>query len=260
MQICRRVSPFPRRNHDIALDSLRPLGLGERQLAARDAIGPVPEQVERVLGVQPRDVAGHEIHRAAGLKTLRPGFGRGFEIAEFLVDRAHSRGPERVAGLAGTGLHDIQPFALTLDFLQRELAFGRHLQQRKPVNRRIVLRRRSGIRCRHRGQVQHSAGRRLNFGRVHQAVAAHPNHVICSGKIRDNVSSSIVCNDDLGEFGRTVGCFRDNPDAGLRTIRSGHRANNIVAADADCRVGILLSVHPRQRNIQKCRDGDRCDA
>ena len=115
MQIGCRAAPIPHRNHDIALDALRPIGFRKRQFTGRDPVRPVSEEFERNLGVEPGDIAGHEVHRAAGLQAFRPGVGRVLEFAELLADRAHSRSSQRVARLAGATLDDGQPFTLAFD-------------------------------------------------------------------------------------------------------------------------------------------------
>ena len=56
------VAPIPGRDHDIALDALRPRRLGARQLALGDAIGPVAEIFERHAA----EFAGEQIdHQSA---------------------------------------------------------------------------------------------------------------------------------------------------------------------------------------------------
>jgi len=44
---------------------LRPLGLRERQFAGGDTIGPIGEELERDVCIEPRDIARHERPGAA---------------------------------------------------------------------------------------------------------------------------------------------------------------------------------------------------
>ena len=59
MQIRLGCRPVPQRDDDVAFDALRPRRLGRRQLAGGDAIGPLAEQLQRALRVEPADVRGH---------------------------------------------------------------------------------------------------------------------------------------------------------------------------------------------------------
>ena len=54
VQVVLVVHPVAQRDDDVALDTLRPRWLRERQLALGDALGPVPEVLERRPGRAPR--------------------------------------------------------------------------------------------------------------------------------------------------------------------------------------------------------------
>src|SRR5215475_15145298 len=97
MQIGCCAAPIPHRNHGITLDALRPIGFGEWKFTGSDPVCPVSEQSEGNLRIEARDIARHEIHRAAGLKSLGPCVGGVLKFPEFLTDRAHSRSSKRVA-------------------------------------------------------------------------------------------------------------------------------------------------------------------
>ena len=136
-----------------------------------------------------------------------------------------------------------------------KLALAGDLEHRIPVDRRIILRRRRGIRRRHRRQIEHLARRRLHLRRIDEPVAAHPDVVIRLRQIGHHVAALIVGDDDLGEFGGQVGRFRDHPDAGFRSLGAGDHAAEVGVADAD-RIGAAersgepgrpLRRPPRQR-------------
>src|SRR5207237_1116371 len=83
------------------------------------------------------------------------------ELAELLRQRARRLVAQRVAGEAAVGLDDVEPLALALQILghavalrpgTREVAGGRHRQQRIPIERRVILRRRLGVARRGRGR------------------------------------------------------------------------------------------------------------
>ena len=97
VQVGGWMAPIPQRDDDIALDALRPLGFGRGQLAGSDSIGPIPEHLERALGVELADVARHERHGSARLQAPRPCFRRVLELAELLGDRARPRSAKRMA-------------------------------------------------------------------------------------------------------------------------------------------------------------------
>jgi len=181
--------------------------------------------------VEPGDIARHETLRLPGLEATRPGLRGIRELAERLRDRPCSGGAERVAGLARAALHDVQPFALALDLLQWELARGRHVKHREPVDRRVVLRCRGLTRRLCRGQVQQPAWRRLHAGRVDQPVAAHPHVVVRLRQIRQDVPPAVIGDDDLRELRRQVRRLRDDPYPSLGATGTTDDPANIVAVD-----------------------------
>ena len=105
-----------------------------------------------------------------------------------------------------------------------ELALGRHLHQRQPVRRRVVLRRRGRRARRHRLEVERLAGRGLRLRRIDQPVAADPDAVGGLGQIGHQVAPAVVGDDDLHERRRQIARLGDDPDAGLGSGRAGHRA------------------------------------
>ena len=97
VEIGRRVAPVPQRDNDVAFDTLRTFGLREGQLTGGNTVGPVGEQSQRDVGIEPSNVACHECTRTPGLKTPRPRIHRLVEHTEFLRDSAHSFCTEGVA-------------------------------------------------------------------------------------------------------------------------------------------------------------------
>ena len=172
-----------------------------------------------------------------------------------------------MTSVAAIGLDDVQPLALALQSRRHAIATGsrageqalvRDLKQGIPEDRRIIFRRSRRVRCRRRGQVYDIAGRSPNLRRIDQAVAAHPHAVICLWQVGHHIAPATIGDDDLGEFGRQVGRFRDDPDAGFRPVGAGHHACEVVVADRDGFQGALLGAHrgPRQE-CQNHSDGAR---
>ena len=134
----------------------------------------------------------------------------------------------------------------------RELALLRDLQHRVPVDRRVVFRRRGGVRRDDRLEVEDLSGRRLHLRRVDEAVAAHPHAVGGFREIGNEVAPAVVGDHDLGELRGQVGRLRDHPHARFRAVRAGHDAAEIGGADADRGISALL----RARRSLK-RDGEK---
>ena len=268
MQIGLGVGPVPHRDHDVALDALRPRRLRGRQFARGDTVGPVREQLDGARHVEAAHGIRHLHLRLSGHEAARPGFLR-LHVGEFLRQRARRLVAELMAGVAAVGLDHVEPLRLALDVGRHavalrpgagKLALVRHFQHRIPVDRRIVFRRRGRARRRHGGEVESLAGCGGDFGRVDEAVAAHPDIVIGLRQFGDDVAALVVGHHDLGELGRKVRGLRDHPDAGLRPIRPADYATEIAVADGDAGRRTLLRVQLRRRCTQQNRQADRCDA
>ncbi len=67
--------PRPRGDHDVALDALRPLRLGERQFAVGDALGPLAEIFVRHAAELAGQPVGHLLAGLPGLGAPDPCFG-----------------------------------------------------------------------------------------------------------------------------------------------------------------------------------------
>ncbi len=107
------------------------------------------------------------------------------------------------------------------------------MKQGKPVAGGVILRSSRSVRRRNRRQVEDLPGSGLNFLRIDQAIAPNPDGVVCIGKVRQEVAACVVGDDDLGEFRRKVRSFRDDPDAGLRSVRAGDGPAEVISVDGD---------------------------
>ena len=80
VQVGRGAAPVPQGKNDVALHTLWPLRLRERQFAGGDAIGPIGPQTERALSTESADDVHHLGHRLSGLDAPLPRLSR---ILEF---------------------------------------------------------------------------------------------------------------------------------------------------------------------------------
>ena len=166
-------------------------------------------------------------------------------------------------------VHDLSnPLALASDVRRDPVAGGtgawkivlrRHLQQREPVLRRIVLRGCAHIRRRNGFQVDELAWRRLCFRRVDQPVSADPDVVLRGRKIRHEIAAAIVGHDALDEMCRRVPRFGNDPDAGFRTLRAADNAADVVFVDGDAAAGLSRLSHDDRAGPsgQQCADAQR---
>ena len=86
--------PIPHADDDVALDALRTFGLGKRQLAGRDAVGPVAVERKTFIRAEPCAHDRHVGHRLPGLQPACPGFLAVLEFAEVRRDRANAVGAD----------------------------------------------------------------------------------------------------------------------------------------------------------------------
>ncbi len=249
VQVVLGIGKIPLRDDDVALAPLRARRLRGRQFTRRDAVGPVGEQAERALRVQPADRGRHVVHRLAGQDAARPGV-FGLHVGEHRRDRARRLVAERVAGVAAVGLHDVEPLGLGLEVVERKFVLRRYLQHRVPVDRRIALRRLRGRR-RRGGEVDDPARVALLPRRIHHAVAAREHLVIRLGQIGDEVAALVVGHHALDQPRRQVGGFGDHPHAGLRSVRTRHHAADVLIADRRR----LLCVCRRRKSRRDRRRG-----
>ena len=254
MKISLGSGPLPHAEHDVAFDALRPLRFRKRQLAGCNTVCPVREQRQCFLPTKPVQSHGHVRLGLTGLKAKRPSLDRRLDGIPrrfpFFWNRADTLGAERMTGLTRV-LERIDPIVLILHHRlnavpvragARKLALVRNPQHRIPIHTWIVFGRCGGRRRRYRGQVQVLSWRRLHFGRIDKPIAAHPNVVGCFRKLRNNIAATVIGDHGLGEPGRKVGGFRDDPYARFRPVPAGNHAAQIRAADRDLRGRTLLGV------------------
>ena len=106
---------------------------------------------------------------------------------------------------------------------------GGTCEQREPILRRVVGRRRFRVRRGHGFQIQALARRRLHFRRIDESVAADPDVVAPLRQVRHEVPPLVVGDDALDQPGRRIPGFRNHPDASLGPFRSRDDAANVVA-------------------------------
>ena len=232
-----RVAPAPHRQDEVAL---LPLGTRRRRrdLARRDAIGPVGEQAERARSTHPVQPRAHAGTAAPDLHAMLPGVQGRVEVVQ--VQHRHLAG-RHVAHLMtelAAVLQSIDPLglvphpladAVAVGSRARELVLGRHFQQGVPVVGGVNARRflRGGGRRYLQGELVARA-RRVLPG-VDQAVAAHPHLVVGVRQVRDQEPPVVAGDDDLAERGLEVIGLRDDPDARLATAGAPHDAGDVVA-------------------------------
>src|SRR5262249_11475448 len=82
VQIVLVGAPFPRRDDDVAFDALPPRRLALRQVALGDAVGPVPEILERDAAELSGNLVSHLFAGLAGPDAPHPRFRARTELAE----------------------------------------------------------------------------------------------------------------------------------------------------------------------------------
>ena len=150
VQVVLRRRPVPHADHDVALDALRPLRLGERQFARGDAVGPVGESCDALVRARCAPMVDAPCWSSPG----RTGCGASqasVEVLEAAEPSATACGClvepsawQRLAGVldrvdpVALGLHDRRD-AVALGAGARKFALGRNLEHRVPVHARIVF-------------------------------------------------------------------------------------------------------------------------
>ena len=175
--------------------------------------------------------------------------------------------PQLVAGVAAVGLDDVKPLALALQLDRHAVGAGtgkqalvRNFEQRIPIDRRIIFRSRGRARGRCGLQVDILAGLGLHLHRIDETVTANPHSVLGLGQIGYQVTPTVVCDDDLGEFGRKIGRLGDNPDTRFRSGWTGNHAAKVTIADLDRLQGSLLRIKPTGHGRREPSKGGRCNA
>ena len=214
------VAPIPHREHDVALDALRP-GRGRGRLAGGDPIRPVDQHVEARVGTEARDEAVHQRAPLPALHAVRPGGAGRVEVVE-VGDLAGALVAHLVAALAALQVVDplglaahLRVDAVALGTGARELVRGGQVDERQPVGGGVDLRRFLGGRGHHRGEVEllvRPPGDRLG---VDQPVAADPDVEGRVRQLRQHVLPVVAGDDDLAEHRLELVRFGDHPDARL---------------------------------------------
>ena len=161
-----------------------------------------------------------------------------FEFAEVWRQCARCFVPQLVAGVATVGLHDVKPLSLAFQLDRHSIGAGagkqalvRNFEQRIPIDRRIIFRSRGRARGRCGLQVDVLAGFGPHLHRIDKTVTPNPHSVLGLGQIGYQVTPAVVCDDDLGEFGRKIGRLGDNPDTRFRSGWTGNYAAKVTFAD-----------------------------
>ncbi len=256
VQIVLLRTPFPRGDHNVALDALRPLRLVFWQLALLNALRPIGEIFEGRAAELSCNAIGHHRTGLAGVYATHPGFLVRFEFAERFGNRARGKLAELVTADAVHVVHLTQPVidgnafrdaALATEFAQR-----RNLHHRVPIGRGIILGRRPLIGGNDGSEIELLTGLGVHFLRVDQSVASHPDFIGGARQIRNDVAPLIVGHHHLGVFGGEVGRFRDHPDACFRPFAAAHHPADVVLVDRN-RNGPLLAADRRGGNGNKDR-------
>lgn len=115
-----------------------------------------------------------------------------------------------------------------------EQFLARDFHHRIPVDRRIVLRRRSVIRRRDGRDVHDLARRARDLCRIDQAIAARPHLIIGLRQIGHDEAPLIVGDHDFDKTHREIVRLRNHPHAGFGLPgRIAHDAAYIVIVDRD---------------------------
>ncbi len=257
--------PAPHRHDDVALHPLRPRRLG-RDLAGRDAVGPVGEELQRALAPHPVQPAVHARAAAPHLHAVVPGGHGRVEVVD--VDHRHLAGrhvAHLVAELTAV-LEPVDPLclvphaaadAVAVRARARELGLGRHLEQRVPVVGGIDARRL--LRRRRRGDVEGQlvAGLRAVLVGVDEAVAADPDQVLGVGQVRHQEAPVVAGDDDLAEGRLEVRRLGDDPDSGL-AARGAPDDTTDVAVVGRCRARAGHHRHGEHRQHHSRRTDPGC--
>ena len=143
MEVVLLGHPVAEGDDDVPLHSLGTRRLGKRQLALGDAVGPIAEVRERRVA-EVRELAEHHLPRLTRLHAAPPGLGGRGERAQRRGNRARRRLADLMAPDAAGVLHRADPVGLGQAgrdaALAAELAGGRDLQHRIPIDRRVVVR------------------------------------------------------------------------------------------------------------------------
>ena len=237
------IHPIAEGDHEVALHALRTLRFGMRKFAPGDAVGPIGEILDGQRA-HSGQLAHHELRGLSRLHPAYPGLFGSVEVPQGGLDGARGKLAELVAANAAVVFHFVEPLGLrhlggdsgifTADgIVAVELVGGGNLQHRVPIDRRIILRCGGFVGSDHGGEIQMLAGFSHHFRAIHQSIAADPDAVGRFGQFGNEVTATIVGDDNLDVSHRQIARFGDHPDAGFRTIGAGDHATDVIAIDGD---------------------------
>ena len=267
MEVGGGARPIPDRDHDVALDALRPVRPLFGQFACCDPVGPVGQagQEAAIFGHQLVDAADHG---GAGLslpQSCPPG---GLRVLVTnpkgrIIHGAHDGGADLVTVAATVLLEAVHPVQLALHCDRhavairtraREQTLVRNLKHRPPIGAGIVLRGCAG-RGRDGGrEVERHAWLGWNARRIDQPEAADPDVVLCPRrKGGQQVAPLIVGDHDLGVPFRAQACrLGDDPHAGFRSFGARHNSSDVVGTNPKL-LGANLARPKQQERSNACR-------
>ena len=267
VQIRLRVRPVPHRHDDVAFLAGGSRRSNARNLAPGNPVGPVGKHGQRALAPHLSDSGAHGPAGLSRLDATIPGIDRLGEGAEALRDLTGRLVAKLVAARAPVGVDDVaDPLALALDGGRDAVAAGactgevtrrRHLQERQPVLGRVVAGGRLCVGRPNGRQRQHAARRRFDLGRIHQAIAPHPDVVVGARQIRHEESTLVIGHDRLDQARREFRRFGDDPDPRLRPVRPRDNAPDVIVVDGHLSTGALAGTGDRQSCDDEREDGDR---
>ncbi len=212
--------------------------MGPGQFTLGHPVGPITEILERHAAELPGKPVHHPFAGLPRGNAAHPCLFARFEFAKGCRDRARGFLAKLMAADAVDIVHPLAPDVLRNVFRDisaaAEILGRRNLQQREPVDRRIIVCRGRLIRRWHRRKIELLAGLRAQSGRIHQTIAADPHLVVhLRRQVGDHKAALVVGHDDLGEFRRQFGGLRNNPNARFRPVWTAYHAADIVVVDGD---------------------------
>ena len=123
-------------------------------------------------------------------------------------------------------------------------------RQSQPLVRRIDLRRRPRVGCRHGREIQLLPRPRLRAWRVDEAVPPHEDVEARVRHVGEKVAPLLVGHHDADEVrGKGVG-LGDHPDPRLGTVGPADHAADVIRVQYDGIATGRLGVHARQRSSE----------
>ena len=243
VEIFARIGPVPLADDDIPLETLGTRRRLPRQLSRRDPVGPIGERGQHAFLAEPVEVG---VHVSAAVdarpQPAVPRRRRGIERAQTRRHLARRLVAHLVARRARAGLDVVDPVGLAPHRFRDAIALGpgageltlvRDTEHGVPIIRRVVVRRRFGIR-RHNGrQIQNLARDALRARRIDQPVSPHEHAVVGLRQVGHDIPATIVGDDGLDQPRRQVGRFSRDPHSRFGSLAARHHTADVVAVDPD---------------------------